>query len=91
VLLGPHAQQRDARESLGEVGRQHALQRRVGLLEVAGEGGRQLELARDRLRQRIELEEVQLDDVGAEPAAPQHLRAQRPLDLLHREQAGGDE
>ena len=48
-------------------------------------------LAAEHLRQRIELEVVQLDDVGAEPAAPQHLGAERLLDLVGREQTGCDQ
>jgi len=85
VSIGAHLEQRQAREPLGDLARQPGLERGVGLLEVAGERGGQVVLAAEHPGQRIELEEMQLDEVGAEPAAPQHLGAQRLLDLLGAE------
>ncbi len=64
---------------------------RIGPVEVAGEGGGQPVLAPERLRERVEIEEAKLDEVGAEPAAPHHLGAQRLRDLLDREHAACDQ
>jgi hypothetical protein len=55
---------------------------------VTRQRGGQLVLATERGRQLIEIEKAELDDVGAEPAAPHHLSAKGLLELLGGEQLG---
>ncbi len=75
-----------------EVRRQHPLEAgRVTALEVTRERGRHLVLAAERLRHALEVDEAQLDEVGAEPPTPHHLGAQRLVDLVGGQHSLGDQ
>ena len=68
-----------------------ACQTPVGPVEVTRERRGQAVLAAERARDPVEIEHAELDQVRAEPAAPQDLGLERSLDLLGIQQARRDE